>query len=1346
LGSSCALGTGEKPGGGDSARKKPLAGFPAVTFLTLAAAAAGLYGGHNSASAVIAILSLATIGLIIYGERFALDRALENLGLPGRDAFLPALALFIALAMGVVQPGIIPEVLHSKLQIIFLILSFALLSEGVSRSGFFAFAAYKIVHTCQGNTTTLTLYLYILTSVLTLLTTNDVVTLVMTPVIISICINAGIRNARLLLLSEFLAANTLSMATLIGSPTNIIFGLGLNITYFTYLLMMIVPAILSGMLSLIVLDWVIRRCRGGGGWFFGRWAFDNNYKIPAIVHHVQFTARMKMWLTVFTLSMLLVAVVSGLKISLLFAAFPIALASLAALYLETGKRSGSHREAVRDVTRQIKSLPYAVFFFGMTFFIFSAQMVRLGFVSKILPPFIHAHVMNDLVGGSIGTIMATGFLVNTINDLPASAFLTDLFQHIDAAGGMHIYMRIILMQSVLVGLNIGCYVTPIGALAGLLFFNIIGREERNRRLAHEKSVKAGENPPPLEAVAMPDRCDLVRFGVMNFVFVAVILGILMPFFAEIIDMLINSPEHSTKSPLIGVISLYSSLPYLGGALALFTLLRFRYVLEKGNVLLGHMREVFAVMTRVTIWSMKNRGLYLGALIMLFVFFASSLLFWAETTHDAIYGLAPGEKPIFDSMTNFVIWLMLFTTTGLGGAYNPHSALGLAMTSLLPMIVIGGVVLVSNISGEKSIIKLSQRLAKGDIPSYRIAIVNYSHKCESFIDELLYTRDASVLLLCGAAQYDRALSFCRRINETSHASHRVFAALKNADPYYNYQEYRLGEANEIYLLSDMTAESEFENLGYISRLDAVFNTETGDAAASDADMAGIGLGTQAADDMSTMPRVFIEASSARFQDLVRKSCSPRLLKNALLVTFDDDVSDFLFSDMDESSKMLNSYYGLGLPAADETLFAHERNPLEKSVIRAFELDEGGRKLFQDHFSGKKTGAAAQVTGDMRALRQIATQVVESVPESTKGARWIEGAAANRIDYADLLGVVMQINDNHMHLSIPAAAISMQSVAVEKILLRQKTGGEKPPPVRTPRIGNTGNVFIFNLNPESTSFIYALLPVLKEKKRRIVVLCPPSQIVPEDIAENPGVSILQSENIEELVNRICPVHEAAGASKHPLLRKGDRLYVFLDYNRLNPELPSIDFIDQINRRLQHFARQAAGRGDPPLSHPDIYIAVETNGPDSRFLFENFFIDKIFDASLLRQNYLNVLAKIHHRALSDKNFVGHTHGSAAEFRRAAAMARYLRRFVTEYAAGIKLRDHSGAEILLTGKSYAEAARDIGTFAVPPMQLFARVRLEAADAQGAGPVARRTFRLAEVDESAPIREDDLLLSLPVI
>ena len=96
--SSCRLSPSEKPPGGSASGKSFLSGFPFITFITIALAAAGVnWGGqHASPGAIIAALSLATITLIIYGERFALDRALENLGLPGRDAYIPVIALSVA--------------------------------------------------------------------------------------------------------------------------------------------------------------------------------------------------------------------------------------------------------------------------------------------------------------------------------------------------------------------------------------------------------------------------------------------------------------------------------------------------------------------------------------------------------------------------------------------------------------------------------------------------------------------------------------------------------------------------------------------------------------------------------------------------------------------------------------------------------------------------------------------------------------------------------------------------------------------------------------------------------------------------------------------------------------------------------------------------------------------------------------------------------------------------------------------------------------------------------------------------------------------------------------------------
>ena len=236
-------------------------------------------------------------------------------------------------------------------------------------------------------------------------------------------------------------------------------------------------------------------------------------------------------------------------------------------------------------------------------------------------------------------------------------------------------MRIVLIQSMLVGLNIGCYVTPIGALAGLLFFNIIGREERRRKGSFaDKAVQAGENPPLLDTVAMPDRCDLVRFGFINFMVVAIVLGLLLPFFAALIDLLINSPGDSAHSPLVGMISIYHYLLYIGFLLATFVVLKFRDILQKGNVLLAHMREVFSVMTRATVWTMTNRGIYMTLLAVGFLAFASLLLYWAEDTNILIYG-HPGDKPLFDSISSFVLWLLVFSSAGLGGTSNLQQRAG-----------------------------------------------------------------------------------------------------------------------------------------------------------------------------------------------------------------------------------------------------------------------------------------------------------------------------------------------------------------------------------------------------------------------------------------------------------------------------------------------------------------------------------------------------------------------------------------------------------------------------------------------------------------------------------------------
>ena len=50
-----------------------------------------------------------------------------------------------------------------------------------------------------------------------------------------------------------------------------------------------------------------------------------------------------------------------------------------------------------------------------------------------------------------------------------------------------------------------------------------------------------------------------------------------------------------------------------------------------------------------------------------------------------------------------------------------------------------------------------------------------------------------------------------------------------------------------------------------------------------------------------------------------------------------------------------------------------------------------------------------------------------------------------------------------------------------------------------------------------------------------------------------------------------------------------------------------------------------------------------------------------------------------------------------------------------------------------------------MPPMQLFARMRITAAPVNDS-PFARRVFKMTGVDDSEPLHEDDLLLNIPVV
>ncbi len=83
-----------------------------------------------------------------------------------------------------------------------------------------------------------------LVGVMSALLTNDVVAVAMTPVVLSICLRRGLNPVPFLLAIAF-AANAGAVATLIGSPQNMLIGERLQLSFVHYMAYAAVPALLS---------------------------------------------------------------------------------------------------------------------------------------------------------------------------------------------------------------------------------------------------------------------------------------------------------------------------------------------------------------------------------------------------------------------------------------------------------------------------------------------------------------------------------------------------------------------------------------------------------------------------------------------------------------------------------------------------------------------------------------------------------------------------------------------------------------------------------------------------------------------------------------------------------------------------------------------------------------------------------------------------------------------------------------------------------------------------------------------------------------------------------------------
>lgn len=334
----------------------------------------------------------------------------------------------------------------NPLKILILFFSMTLLSIFLDEIGFFKYLATKAAKIAKTSQHELFIILYILTSILTIFTSNDIVILTFTPFICYFCKHANIK-ATPYLVAEFAAANTWSMMLIIGNPTNIYLATSANITFIEYFKVMAIPTLIAGLVEIIVLFII----------------FNKQLKQPIETSEetTKIDDRIGLIIGLIHLAVCLILLVISSYIHL--AMWLISLCCALSLLIMLTISNLIQRKSFKHLLLSIKRLPYELIPFMISMFVIVASLKNQG-VSKYLTNLLESK-------NNIFTYGYASFIgANLINNIPMSV----LFSTLPTIGSHLNQVRAI--YATIVGSNIGAFLTPIGALAGIMFTQLLAKQ------------------------------------------------------------------------------------------------------------------------------------------------------------------------------------------------------------------------------------------------------------------------------------------------------------------------------------------------------------------------------------------------------------------------------------------------------------------------------------------------------------------------------------------------------------------------------------------------------------------------------------------------------------------------------------------------------------------------------------------------------------------------------------------------------------------------------------------------------------------------------------------------------
>lgn len=345
--------------------------------------------------------------------------------------------------IGAVVDALVADSAINPLKILVLFISMTALSIFLDELGFFRFLASVALKKARTGQIKLFLYLYVTVSVLTVFTSNDVIILSFTPFICYFAKNAKISPIPYLA-AEFVAANTWSMALVIGNPTNIYLATSYGLNFVDYVKISILPTLAAGIVAFAMLFLMFRK--------------KLRDPISGEAEEVVIEDKWLLWVGIVHLAVCTVLLAVGSYVGLEM--WLISAGAVVSLFVFAAVTALVRKQKPKELLGCLKRAPYQLVPFILSMFVMIVALGQQGVTAKLAQFF-----QGELPILKYGTL---SFLAsNVINNIPMSVLFSSVIESANAS--------LPAVFATIIGSNVGAFLTPIGALAGIMWSSILNK-------------------------------------------------------------------------------------------------------------------------------------------------------------------------------------------------------------------------------------------------------------------------------------------------------------------------------------------------------------------------------------------------------------------------------------------------------------------------------------------------------------------------------------------------------------------------------------------------------------------------------------------------------------------------------------------------------------------------------------------------------------------------------------------------------------------------------------------------------------------------------------------------------